>query len=120
MLDRILTRMVTEGDVGIVYPDEPNVSGWKENEGAARSIADRLQIEKLPMQFNFPAGSMFWMRSSVLERFVSLELDWCDYPSEPLPHHDGTVLHAIERLFGIVPGTMNMKTVVTNVRGVTR
>lgn len=120
MLDRILTRMVADKDVGIVYPDEPNISGWKENEGAARGIAERLQITRLPMQFNFPAGSMCWMRSSVLDRFVSLDMGWCDFPSEPLPHHDGTVLHAIERLFGVIPETMSMKTVVTNVRGVTR
>ena len=120
MLDRILTRMACDPEVGIVYPDEPNILGWKENEGAARGIAERLQIDQLPMQFNFPAGSMFWMRKTVLDRFVSLNLGWSDFPSEPLPHHDGTILHAIERLFGVVPKTMNMKTVLTNVRGVTR
>lgn len=120
MLDRILTKMAADPDVGIAYPDDPNVMGWKENEGAARHIAKRLKIEKLPFQFNFPMGTMFWIRNNVLEHFVSLDLDWSDFPAEPLPHHDGTILHALERLFGIVPPIMDMKTIVTNVRGVTR
>jgi len=62
---------------------------------------------------------MFWVRTSVLSRFVGLDLKWSDYPSEPLPV-DGTMLHAIERLFGIAPGAMGMACAVTNVRGVTR
>ncbi len=120
MLDRILTEMASDRDIGIVYPDDPNVMGWKENEALALDLAERLKIGKLPFQFNFPMGTMFWIRNNLLERFVSLELDWSDFPAEPLPHHDGTILHALERLFGVLPGHMNMKTVVTNVRGITR
>jgi lipopolysaccharide biosynthesis protein len=48
-----------------------------------------------------------------------LDLTWSDYPTEPVPY-DGTLLHAIERLFGVVPGKMDMTCAVTNVRGVTR
>lgn len=42
---------------------------------------------------------MFWIRSSVLGKFVELELVWRDYAAEPLPI-DGTIVHAIERLWG--------------------
>ena len=59
------------------------------------------------------------MRSAVLEKFAELDLSWGDYAPEPLPI-DGTSIHAIERLFGVVPATMGMTCVVTNVRGVTR
>ena len=62
---------------------------------------------------------MFWMRAAVFKRFVALGLTWDDYPPEPLPI-DGTMVHAIERLFGIVPATMGMTCAVTNVRGLTR
>jgi lipopolysaccharide biosynthesis protein len=55
----------------------------------------------------------------VLERFVGLNLVWEDYPTEPLPI-DGTMLHAIERLFGIVPGHDGKTSLVTNVRDVNR
>ncbi len=78
-----------------------------------------MGLGMLPEQFNFPIGTMFWIRPSVLERFVTLDLGWEDYPAEPLPI-DGTMLHAFERLFGVVPGLDGKTTLVTNVRGVTR
>ena len=33
---------------------------------------------------------------------------------------DGMMVHAIERLFGVVPGVMGMTCAVTNVRDLTR
>jgi lipopolysaccharide biosynthesis protein len=60
---------------------------------------------------------MFWMRSAALARFVDLGLSWEDYPPEPLAI-DGTLLHAIERLFGMAaPGT---RVVATRTQGVNR
>ena len=75
-----------------------------------------MKLGDLPEQFNFPVGSMFWARSSVLSKFVELDLAWGDYPPEPIPI-DGTMVHAIERLFGVVPATMGMSCAVTNVPG---
>ena len=49
---------------------------------------------------------MFWMRDHVLARFVGLGLGWQDYPPEPIGK-DGTILHALERLFGVVPLVCN-------------
>ena len=118
MLDRILTRMEADPQVGIVYPDNPHVINWTDNRGAAQSLAQRLGIPRLPGQINFPAGTMFWMRTSLLARFIDLNLDWDDYPPEPLAR-DGSRLHAIERLFGVVAGSDGLKTRVTNVHGVT-
>jgi lipopolysaccharide biosynthesis protein len=62
---------------------------------------------------------MFWIRSSLLTRFLDLDLTWDDYPAEPLPI-DGTMLHAIERLLGVVAELDGNATLVTNVRGVSR
>ena len=78
-----------------------------------------MKCGALPQEFNFPIGSMFWVRSSVLSKFVELDLAWGDFPPEPAPI-DGTLIHAIERLFGVVPTAMGMTCAVTNVRGVTR
>jgi lipopolysaccharide biosynthesis protein len=47
--------------------------------------------------FDFPAGSFFWCRPRAMQPLLSLGLDWTDYPEEPLSH-DGTILHAIERM----------------------
>jgi glycosyltransferase involved in cell wall biosynthesis len=119
MLDRILAEMSLEPKIGIAYPDDPQVMSWTENRGAAENLALRMGLGMIPEQFNFPMGNMFWIRSSLLTRFVDLDLTWDDYPAEPLPI-DGTILHAIERLFGIVPGLDGKTTLVTNVRGVSR
>lgn len=119
MLDRIIAEVLADPTIGIVYPDDPYVMSWTENRGAAESLAHRMGIAMLPCQFNFPMGTMFWMRAPVLKRFVALDLTWDDYPAEPLPT-DGTMLHALERLFGVVPELVDKATLVTNVRGVTR
>jgi glycosyltransferase involved in cell wall biosynthesis len=119
MLDRILAEMSLEPNIAIAYPDDPHVISWTENRGAAENLALRMGLGVLPEQFNFPIGNMFWIRSSLLERFVALELSWDDYPAEPLPI-DGTMLHAIERLFGVVAELDGKTTLVTNVRGVSR
>ena len=119
MLDAILYAMVLDPAIGIVFPDDPNVMSWTNNRRHAEEVAARMKCGQLPEHFNFPIGSMFWMRSSILSRFVELQLAWSDYPDEPLPA-DGTVVHAIERLFGVLPPTMGMSCAVTNVRGVTR
>ena len=119
MLDAILSTMALDPTIGIVFPDDPHVIGWTKNRKYAEGLAARMKCGELPQQFNFPVGCMFWIRSSVLAKFVELELAWRDYAPEPLPI-DGTIQHAIERLFGVVPATMGMTCAVTNVRGLTR
>jgi glycosyltransferase involved in cell wall biosynthesis len=119
MLDSVLSSMASDATIGIVFPDDPHVASWTGNRKYAEDLAARMKCGELPEQFNFPAGSMFWMRAAVLKRFVELELAWGDYEPEPLPV-DGTMIHAIERLFGVLPETMGMSSVVTNVRGLTR
>ena len=116
MLDAILSSMMSRPAIGIVFPDDPHVLSWTGNRRHAEELADRMGCGKLPEHFNFPVGSMFWGRSSFSGRFVALDLQWSDYPLEPLPV-DGTMLHAIERLFGIVPADYGDGLAVTNVRG---
>lgn len=60
---------------------------------------------------------MFWARSEAMKPRFDLNLQWEDYPEEPLPI-DGSMLHAMERLFGIVPSLKGYRTVVTRVEGV--
>ncbi len=119
MADAIISVMSNDIKTGIVFPDNPSVIGWTKNRQIAEIIALQLGISKLPDEFNFPVGTMFWICSSVLKRFVDIDLQWEDYPPEPLPI-DGSILHAIERLFGIVCTSENMRYAVTHVPGVTR
>lgn len=117
--DTILGAMVADDQLGIVFPDDPTPWGWDNNEATARLLAGPLGVDTLPAQFNFPAGTMFWIRTDVLRRFVNLGIEWGDYPYEPLGP-DGSMLHALERLFGVVPLAMGKRCGVTWVDGVTR
>ncbi len=119
MLDVILSEMASNPEIGIVYPDDPHVVSWTKNRKIANKLSERMGLSALPEQFNFPVGSMFWARSAVVQKFVDLELNWNDYPLEPVPI-DGTLIHAIERLFGVVPAAVGLTSAVTNIRGVTR
>src|SRR5262245_17091762 len=98
MMDLILGRFAAEGRLGIVFPDDPHLSDWDDNQEVAAELATRMGImEPLPPFFDFPAGTMFWARTEALRPLLSLKLDWSDYPIEPVPS-DGTILHALERL----------------------
>lgn len=119
MLDRILQCMEMDDRIGVVYPDDPNIMGWTRNLRHAENLARRMNLEPLPDVFNFPIGTMFWMRSDALRPFVDLGLAWSDYPNEPAPN-DGTILHALERLFGVVPSLRGWKTAVTYTPAISR
>ncbi len=119
MLDRILAAMAADPEIALVFPDDPNVIGWGSNRAIAETLAARMGIDLLPDQFDFPVGSMAWMRAGLFRQFVALGLNWGDYPAEPVPH-DGTVLHALERLFGVVPVIRGEAIAVTNVPGLSR
>lgn len=119
MADSILARMESDASIGMVFPDDPNIVGWNDNRAIAETIAERIGLDKLPEHFVFPVGTMFWARTAALVPLMSLKLDWNDYPEEPLPY-DGTLLHAIERLFSLSLSVSNLRSAVTNVIGLTR
>ena len=119
MADIIIDKMNSDKTIGIVFPDDPYVVGMSAKLPFADMFAERLGLEKFPEHFIFPVGTMFWARPSALAPLINLKLEWDDYPKEPLPY-DGTLLHAIERLFALSLNTVNLRSVVTNVVGVTR
>jgi len=55
----------------------------------------------LPESFYFVGSTMFWCRPGILEPLINANFTRDDFESEPLPA-DGTTVHAIERLFGLV------------------
>ena len=120
MADRIVAAMSQDPRIALVFPDDPHVVGWTLNRDDAESIASRLQISHLPQQFDFPVGTMFWIRSQALARCVACNFDWDDFPAEPVPI-DGTNLHALERLFGLI-GMMDSSALIakSSVEGVGR
>ncbi|PWR02521.1 hypothetical protein DKT77_11385 [Meridianimarinicoccus roseus] len=119
MIDRALRAFENQHRLGLLSAADPHVIGWTRNLRHAKTLGHRLGLDDLPCYFDFPVGTMFWMRAQALVPFVDLKLEWGDYPPEPLAN-DGTMLHALERLFGVVPASNGWETAVTRVEGVTR
>ncbi|MFQ2767582.1 rhamnan synthesis F family protein [Aeromonas caviae] len=119
MMDRILGVMSSNPNIGMVYPDDPNVIGWGKNKPYVSDIANRLDIKDIPENIVFPIGTMFWAKVPALTPLWNLSLNWDEYPEEPLPY-DGSVLHAIERLLPLALAPEFNQCVLTNVQGVTR
>jgi hypothetical protein len=121
MMDIILDKMASDPSIGIVFPDDPGCFGWEGNYSYGKALIERMGYEA-PFSkgsLNFPVGTMFWARSEALKPIHDLNLQWEDYPEEPIPI-DGSMLHALERLFGMVPERMGFRTVVTKVESIIR
>lgn len=50
-----------------------------------------------------PLGTMFWFRPKALKSLFEYNWTYESFPKEPTGKNDGTILHAIERIYGIVP-----------------
>lgn len=84
-------------EVGLVIPDNPRNNGWGKNWDEASRLAAHWK-RSLPLHPGpFPIGNMFWVRGRVLAAMRDATCD-SHWPHEPVPV-DGTVLHAIERLW---------------------
>lgn len=119
MADIILGRMADDQDVMMVFPDDPNVLGWGKNFRIGEKILSSLGIKYSYRELCFPIGTMFWARTAALKALLDLNLHWEDYPEEPLVH-DGSALHALERLLGILAAYNGGSILQTNVSGSTR
>jgi len=119
MADVIVGRMLADPGLGLVFPDDPHVVGWLGNLEYAKAIGNRMGLADFPKEFDFPVGTMFWVKPLAIKPLIELALDWDDYPDEPLGY-DGTILHAIERLIPLVVADSGFKVAVTNIPGVSR
>lgn len=93
--------------VGIVYPDVSHVVSWlnfnwNENEVPARKLLESMSLTFPKGPVAFPAGGMFAVKKAAILPLLALNLRSSDMPDEPIPV-DGTILHALERLVGVVP-----------------
>jgi glycosyltransferase involved in cell wall biosynthesis len=94
-------------DVGIVAAQhfEPIKSwlGWQNNFEFAKALAGRLGVDLAPVDLlDYPSGSMFWARTAALHPFFDAGLSFDDFQPDAIgTSRDGTMAHAIERLFFI-------------------
>ena len=72
------------------------------NGAACEALAEQLGISLDAQRYiDFPAGSMFWARVDALRPLYGLNLPLSAFPPER-GQVDGTLQHAVERLFGVI------------------
>jgi glycosyltransferase involved in cell wall biosynthesis len=118
-LDLAAAAFATEPRLGLLMAEDPNLVGWGRNHGIAETLAARMGIPlPLPRFFDFPLGAMFWARPAALRPLLDLGLASEDYPPEPLPD-DGTLVHALERLFPFAASCAGLETASVRLPGTT-
>jgi rhamnosyltransferase len=100
----ILNEFRTNPKIGIFGPSKTYLTQpeyWGANRERLQSLAAKLRLTNGEIQLRFFAGTMFWIRSTILKRIADLKLTPEDFEEE-CGQQDGTLAHAIERLFLIL------------------
>lgn len=117
MADIILDRFAEDPTLGLVFPEDPTLHDWDENRATADTLAKQIKLRQpLPRHFDFPAGNMFWARPQAMKPIFDLNLSPRIIPEEPLPP-DGTILHAVERMWPFAAESAGYRYATTHVPG---
>ncbi len=101
----ILALFALRPDAGMVFPQHHEsirrFTGWQWSFSAAQQLARHwdLRLRRRGV-IEFPSGSMFWARPAALRPILDIGLTLEDFPEEA-GQTDGTVAHAVERLFAL-------------------
>jgi hypothetical protein len=104
LVDRIVANFRADPALGMVVAHGYLWSGpepWSRNERWLNRLLPRLGFPPEVNHCTFPAGNIFWMRSSLLHPLLRLGIDLSDFEPEPL-FIDGGLAHAVERIFGLI------------------
>lgn len=99
----ILHLFESDQQIGVVFPDNLDVVRhfveWGSNKEIAENLLRRMNLEiDLPNDIIFPAGNMFWGRTAAVHNLFDTNYTDEDFPEEGA-QVDGTMMHAIERLW---------------------
>lgn len=110
-VENVLRTFESNPCLGVLAPPPPYMgryfnsfgAGWQNDFEETVKLADRLHLkckleEKLPP---YVFGTSLWFRTEAMLPLLNHPFSERDFPQEPLPA-DGTVSHAIERIFPYV------------------
>ena len=107
IISEILYDFETDDKLGLIFPPSyyeityVNIRINKNDiinlKNIFKGISDKI---KVPDNFDYPSGNMFWARSKAVHQIIELDINE-SCPEEPLPA-GGTILHAIERTWKFI------------------
>ena len=112
-VDNIIGLFIDNPNLGLLSPPPPfhahylRLLGqeWGINFSNVRLLAELLGLN-VPISENHPPinpfGGAFWFRPKALVKLFNHEWKYKDFPEEPQKKYDGTLLHAIERVYPFV------------------
>lgn len=122
IVDDVLYLMESDPAVGIVYPEtfaaiKPFMV-WGSDKKNAERLAEKMGVEiKMELvhgkdQVIFPAGDMFWAKTDAVRQILGHAFAEEDIPEEK-GQTDGTIMHAVERLWSYTAAFNGYRTVQT-------
>lgn len=107
LVNQILNLFADDKNVGLVFPAYFYILRNQPNFGKNYDQYERLYMMlfgDIPQEkcSDYPAGSFFWARTSMLQPLFDLDLQVEDFDKED-GQVDGTVAHALERILGSLP-----------------
>ena len=105
-VQNILDAFDQNKSLGIVAADSQlrgaKVRHWMKNFKKMALLCQRAGLTTtIPDEARFVAGTMFWIRASLLRPIEDMNLTLNDFEVEPIGV-DGAMAHAMERMFGLV------------------
>lgn len=109
----IIRKFEDNPRLGMLMPPPPNhgnyynflhMGGWSSNYENTKKLAEKLNLHcpiSQDKEIIAPLGTMFWFRPEALTTLFDYNWKFDDFPKEPVDY-DGTLLHAIERVYGLV------------------
>ncbi len=119
LIDSIYSYFEKYPEIGIIGPDGHLLNTknyWGENKSNVYKLAEKLQFD-IQKEFFFVAGGMFWIRTDVLKTLKNLNLKESDFEEEKDLKNikDGTLCHAVERIFSILAEMQNKIVIDTRI-----
>lgn len=110
---RILAAFRDDATLGLVHAEghlQPLDYYWGANQANVDHLTCRLGIPAPQVEHDsFVAGSMFWLRPAALRLLLDAHLEVAEFEAET-GQLDGTLAHAIERVFSLTAATGGFST----------
>lgn len=111
VVDQIVGRFAETPEIGMIGSRRFRLpsdhmgldTAWGANRDQIHALAQQLGLPGDQLVVDFFAGTMFWIRRDVLDALARLRLTAESFPPET-GQLDGTLHHALERVFGMLPG----------------